>query len=108
MLLAPAAAPVLWAAFVGSVPIAFPLSLLLVNTRTRSHRVTVSVSAFVQGVGYVVAGLFSFGIGLLHDATGSWAGPMIVVLATVVLAVPAILILRRDRFVDDEISADRP
>jgi MFS transporter, CP family, cyanate transporter len=104
MLLAPAAAPVLWAFFIGSVPITFPLSLLLVNTRTRSHRVTVRVSAFVQGIGYVVAGVFSFGVGLLHDATGTWTAPMIVVLATVALAVPAIVILRRGRFVDDEIA----
>jgi len=104
MLLAPAAAPVLWAFFIGSVPITFPLSLLLVNTRTRSHRVTVRVSAFVQGVGYVVAGLFSFCVGLLHDATESWTAPTIVVLATMALAVPAIIILRRHRLVDDEIA----
>jgi CP family cyanate transporter-like MFS transporter len=104
MLLAPAAAPVLWAFFIGSVPITFPLSLLLVNTRTRSHRVTVRVSAFVQGLGYVIAGVFSFGVGLLHDATDTWTAPTIVVLATVALAVPAIVILRRRRFVDDEIA----
>jgi len=104
MLLAPAAAPVLWAFFIGSVPINFPLSLILVNTRTRSHRVTVRVSAFVQGLGYVIAGLFSFGVGLLHDATGTWTAPTIVVLATVGLAVPAIVILRRGHLVDDEIA----
>jgi CP family cyanate transporter-like MFS transporter len=108
MLLAPAAAPLLWGGLIGSVPIAFPLALLLVNTRTRSHRVTVSVSGFVQSLGYVVAGVSSFGIGLLHDATGSWTAPMIVVLGSLVLAVPAIVILRRDRYVDDELSPQPP
>ena len=105
MLVAPAAAPLLWGVLhrVGS-RLPSRSSLLLVNTRTRSHRVTVSVSGFVQSLGYVTAGVSSFGIGLLHDATGSWTAPMIVVLATVVLAVPAIVILRRDRFVDDEIA----
>ena len=57
----------------------------------------------MQGVGYVAAGLFSFGLGLLHDATGRWGPSMVLVLATMVLAVPAIIILRRDRLVDDEI-----
>ncbi len=107
MLLTPASAPFLWAVLIGLVPIAFPLALLLVNTRTRDHRVTVSVSGFVQGVGYVVAGAFALGVGLLHEATGNWQVSIVVLLATMALVVPAVLILRRDRMVDDEI-APRP
>ncbi len=107
MLVAPAVAPILWAVLIGLVPITFPLALLLVNTRTRSHRVTVSVSAFVQGVGYVVAGLFSFGMGLVHDAAGDWAIPTVLLIASTGLAVPAIVILGRRRIVDDEL-ADAP
>lgn len=104
MLLAPASAPFLWAVLIGLIPIAFPLSLLLVNTRTRDHQVTVSVSGFVQGVGYVVAGIFALGVGLLHDATGSWEVPIVLLLATMGLAVPAVWVLRRNRLVDDEIT----
>jgi CP family cyanate transporter-like MFS transporter len=104
MLFAPTAAPILWAVFIGLVPITFPLALLLVNTRTRSHRVTVTVSAFVQGVAYVVAGLFSFAMGLLHDATGDWAIPTMLLIASTGLAVPAIVILGRRRTVDDELA----
>jgi CP family cyanate transporter-like MFS transporter len=107
MLLAPASAPFLWAVLIGLVPIAFPLALLLVNTRTRDHRVTVSVSAFVQGVGYVAAGVFALGVGLLHDVTGDWRVPTIALLATMGLVVPAVLILRRNRSVDDEITRSR-
>jgi CP family cyanate transporter-like MFS transporter len=104
MLLAPAGAPYLWGALIGLAPITFPLSLVLVNSRTRSHRVTVSVSAFVQGVAYVAAGLFALAVGVIHDATGSWVAPIILLLASTGLALPAILILRRGRFVDDEID----
>lgn len=103
MLLAPASAPFLWATLIGLLPISFPLSLVLVNTRTRSHRVTVSVSGFVQGVGYVSAGLFALVVGLLHDATGGWQVSVILLLASMGLVVPAVLVLRRNRFVDDEI-----
>jgi len=105
MLLAPTAAPLLWAVFIGLVAIVFPISLLLVNGRTRNHTVTVSVSGFVQGIAYVTVGVFSFGMGLLHDATGSWTVPLILLLATMALTVPTIVILGRGRFVDDELAA---
>lgn len=103
MLVAPGAAPLLWAGLIGSVPIVFPLALLLVNTRTRDHRVTVSVSAFVQGTAYVTAGIFSLGLGVVHDLTGSWTVPFLVLIGTAALAVPAIAILRHERSVDEEL-----
>lgn len=103
MLLAPASAPFLWAVLIGSVPIVFPLALLLVNTRTRDHRVTVGVSSFVQGLGYFSAGVFALGLGVVHDVTGSWTVPFLVLIATAAFAIPAIAILRRGRFVDDEL-----
>jgi cyanate permease len=65
------------------------------------------VSAFVQGVGYVAAGVFALGVGLLHDVTGDWRVPTIALLATMGLVVPAVLILRRNRSVDDEITRSR-
>ena len=104
MLVAPGAAPLLWAFLIGSVTIVFPLSLLLVNTRTRDPRVTVSVSAFVQGTAYVTAGVFSLGMGVVHDLTGSWTVPLIVLIASAALVLPAIVILRHGRYVDDELG----
>ncbi|MEO8528639.1 MAG: MFS transporter [Pseudolysinimonas sp.] len=104
MLTAPAVAPFLWAALIGLVGILFPLSLLLVNTRTRDHQVTVALSAFVQGIGYLAAGLFAFGMGVLHDATGSWTAGMVALLATALVAIPAIAVLRHRRYVDDELE----
>lgn len=107
MLLAPGFAPVLWAVLLGSVSIVFPLSLLLVNTRTRDHRITVSVSAFAQGLAYLVAGVFSLVLGAVHDATGSWSVVFVVLAATAALTVPAMLILRHGRYVDDELLGHR-
>lgn len=103
MLLAPGAAPLLWAFCIGSISMVFPLALLLVNTRTRDHRVTVSVSAFAQGLAYLTAGIFSLGLGFVHDATGDWTIPFIVLAATALITVPAILVLRRERYIDDEL-----
>jgi CP family cyanate transporter-like MFS transporter len=104
MLTAPAAAPILWGVLIGLVPILFPLALLMVNTRSRDHGVTVALSGFVQGVGYIAAGVFALGMGVLHDTTGSWTAGMIALMLTSAIAVPAILILRRRRIVDDELA----
>jgi CP family cyanate transporter-like MFS transporter len=107
MLVAPAELPYLWAALIGLIPITFPLALVLVNSRTRSQPVTVGLSGFVQGVGYVVAGVFALLVGWLHEVTGGWQVPILVLLATMGIVVPAVLILRHNRIVDDEISSTR-
>ncbi len=104
MLVAPGAAPLLWAFCLGSGSIVFPLALLLVNTRTRDPRVTVSVSAFAQGFAYLTAGVFSLLLGVVHDATGSWTVPFVVLVATAGITVPVILVLRRGRMIDDELG----
>lgn len=104
MLVAPATAPILWALCIGSGSIVFPLALLLVNTRTRDHRVTVSVSAFAQGLAYLTAGVFSLLLGAVHDLTDSWTVPFVVLAATAGIAIPVILVLRRGRMIDDELG----
>jgi CP family cyanate transporter-like MFS transporter len=44
-----------------------------------------SLSAFAQGVGYLIASAGPLTIGLLHDATGGWTVPGLVLLAVCVL-----------------------
>jgi len=78
LLFAPAAAPWLWVALFGLAPLLFPLVLVLLGLRTRTHEGAVALSGFVQSIGYGIAALFPLGIGLLHDATDSWTGPLIV------------------------------
>lgn len=104
MLFAPGAAPWVWAFALGSGSIVFPLALLLVNTRSRDPRVTVAVSAFAQGGAYLTAGLTSLLLGVVHELTGSWTVPFVVLAASAGLAIPAILILRRGHAVDDELG----
>lgn len=103
MIVAPAAAPLLWAVLIGAIPITFPLALVLVTLRSRAQPVTVALSSFVQGLAYIAAGLFALALGALHDLTGGWTASMILLMLTAVLAVPSIAVLRRPRIVDDEI-----
>ena len=75
LLLAPMAAPLLWVALLGLGPSTFPLSLTLINLRTRTPGGSSRLSGFVQGVGYSLSCLGPLLFGWLHEATHGWAWP---------------------------------
>lgn len=102
-LFAPTVAPLLWSVFIGLGPLMFPLTLTLINLRTRSQIGAVALSGFVQGFGYVIGAAGPLVVGLLRDATGGWQVPILFLLGTLVLAVPALIVLGRPRFVEDEV-----
>ena len=90
ILVAPESAPFLWVVILGiGQNASFPLALALIVLRGGTVRGTASLSTLVQTVGYLLAALAPFGIGALHDATGSWTAPLIVLLA---MAVPQALV----------------
>ncbi|CAN5529270.1 MFS transporter [soil metagenome] len=103
-LLAPAAAPLLWAVLVGLGPLMFPLALTLINLRTRTHAGSVALSGFVQGIGYVIGALGPLVVGVLHNASGGWTLPIWFLLSKLVLAVPGLIVLGKKRFVEDEVA----
>jgi MFS transporter, CP family, cyanate transporter len=100
LLLAPAAAPVLWAVLLGTGMGAFPLALVLIGLRALTHEGTAKLSSLAQGVGYLVAATGPFAIGVLHDATGSWTAPLLVLLALLVPQVACGLVAGREGHVD--------
>jgi CP family cyanate transporter-like MFS transporter len=82
LLLAPAAAPVLWAVLFGlGTGAAFPLSMTLVLQRTRDVAQTGRLSASAQSIGYLVAATGPLAVGLLHESTGGWAASLLLLLA---------------------------
>jgi len=101
--LAPAAAPVLWTIFAGLAPASFPLSLALVNLRSRSHEGSAALSGFAQGSGYLVAGLGPIVVAALRESTGSWKVPMFFLLATLVPQVVGGFFICRPRMVEDDV-----
>jgi len=106
LLLAPAAAPVLWVVLYGLGAVLFPLTLALINLRTRTHSGAVALSGFVQGLAYGIGALGPIVIGLVHGSTGSWTIPLLViVVVSVALGTPAVILLARPRFVEDELDA---
>ncbi|UOY00296.1 MFS transporter [Blastococcus sp. PRF04-17] len=90
LLVAPAAAPLLWAVLYGlGTGAAFPLAMTLVLRRTRDVAQTGRLSASAQSIGYLIAASGPLAVGLLHDATDSWT-PALVLLLVAVLAQIAI------------------
>ncbi|MEV8024717.1 MFS transporter [Microbacterium sp. NPDC080220] len=102
LLVAPASAPWLWVALLGILPLLFPLVLTSVGLRTRTHDATVALSSFAQSLGYGVTMLMPTGVGLIHDATGSWTVPLVILLAISLLAVPAGVVIARRKTVEQE------
>lgn len=104
LLLAPATVPWAWALLLGVGGFAFPTALALLTARSRDPRVTAQLSGFTQPVGYLLAAAGPFAVGALHEATGSWTAPLLLLMATAVLLVVAGGVAAAPRFVDDEIA----
>lgn len=81
VLLAPAEAPWLWAFLLGLGGGSFTWTLTMIARRARTTAGTATLSVTTQGFGYILAGIGPFGVGALHDATGSWTAPLIALIA---------------------------
>jgi CP family cyanate transporter-like MFS transporter len=100
LLLAPEAAPILWAVLWGAgTGASFPLAMTLVLVRSRDVAQTGRVSAVAQSVGYLLAATGPLAIGLLHEATGGWTAGLLLLLAVVVVQVVVGLLAARPRLV---------
>jgi CP family cyanate transporter-like MFS transporter len=86
LMVAPAAAPVLWTLLYGlGTGVAFPLAMTLVLLRTRDVAQTGRLSAAAQSTGYLLAATGPLSVGLLHDLTDGW-GPGLVLLLVLTIA----------------------
>lgn len=88
LLLAPMAAPLLWVALLGIGPSTFPLSLTLINLRTRTPAGSSALSGFMQGVGYSLSCAGPLLVGWLHELSHGWRWPF----AFLLLCVAVLLI----------------
>jgi CP family cyanate transporter-like MFS transporter len=98
ILLAPMAAPYLWVVLIGiGHGSCFALGLNLFVLRT--HRVvdTARVSAMAQSAGYTICAFGPLLVGLLHEATGSWTPPLVLLLVLLVPQVVCGALAGRDR-----------
>lgn len=100
--------PWLWAAALGIGTTTFPFILTLISMRARTPSGTAALSGFTQSAGYLIAAVGPFGVGAVHDATGSWTVPLLGLLA---LAVPQYvlgLLASRPAYLEDELDRAGP
>jgi CP family cyanate transporter-like MFS transporter len=62
----------------------FPLVTVMIGRSGGTTAETTALSTVAQSVGYLLATLGPFGMGLLHSATGTWTLPLILLLAVAV------------------------
>ncbi|WP_232548759.1 MFS transporter [Propioniciclava soli] len=104
ILYAPTTVPWLWAVSLGLSGAAFPMALALVTARSRDPHVTARLSAFGQSIGYALAALGPFAVGVIHGRTGSWTLPLWLLIGSAVVMVAAGLVASAPGDVDDDLS----
>ena len=104
LLIAPAPLTVIWVLLIGLGPILFPVCLVLINIRTRTHTGSVALSGFAQGIGYTIGALGPLLVGVLHDASGGWTLPLSFLLATSFVAIVGAVVLSRPGLVEDQLA----
>jgi len=70
------------AALLGAGNGAFPLAVTLIGLRSRRPEVTARLSALVQSGGYLLAVVGPLLVGVLHQGSGGWRVPLLVLLGT--------------------------
>ncbi|MCD9153565.1 hypothetical protein [Aeromicrobium duanguangcaii] len=75
--------------------------LLALNLRVAVASLGVVLPELRQDLGYLVAGLGPFGVGALHDATGSWTAPLVALIASSAVIAAAGVVVSRPRMLED-------
>lgn len=101
LMIAPAGAWV-WVVIVSIGTLLFPLALTLINLRTRTHEASTALSGFVQGVGYALAAIGPLAVAVVHETSGSWTPPLVLLIASASVVLLSAAVLARGRFVEDE------
>jgi CP family cyanate transporter-like MFS transporter len=77
---------------------------VLINLRSRTQQGSVALSGFVQGFGYAIAAAIPLLVGVLHDLSGGWTLPMLMVLIVTAACIGPAIALRRPKFIEDELA----
>jgi CP family cyanate transporter-like MFS transporter len=107
--LAPAALAWLWAVLLGISQAAFPLALTMIGLRGRSTAEVAHLSAFAQGIGYLIATPCPLLVGVLYQHSHGWHAPL-AFMATLLIpqTVAGILAGRRRSSSDAPVPHTRP
>ncbi|MDR7300687.1 CP family cyanate transporter-like MFS transporter [Haloactinomyces albus] len=106
LLLAPMAAPVMWALLIGTGMSAFPLALTFISLRTSNAADTGQLSAMAQSIGYLIASSGPFLFGMLHTLTSGWTASLTVILGILALQGTVGIFAGRPRTVGEQAARE--
>ena len=102
LLWSPGSATFVWVVLVGLGPATFPMSLTLINLRTRTPAGSAALSGFSQGVGYTIACAGPLLFGLFHSLTGGWVFSLGFLACGVVVLLVGAAVACRPRMLEDD------
>ncbi|WP_372339647.1 CynX/NimT family MFS transporter [Nocardiopsis sp. CC223A] len=94
-----------WTTLIGIGMGSFIYALTSFALRTRTGEGTAALSATSQSLGYLMGGAGPFLFGLLHELTGGWHAPLLLVLVLVLGNIAAGWLLGRPRYLEDALAA---
>ncbi|MEV7010415.1 MFS transporter [Streptosporangium sp. NPDC051022] len=100
--LAPVSLAWAFAVMVGIGMGSFPLALTMLALRTRTPEATAALSAFGQSAGYLIAGAGPLVVGVMHEASGGWTLPFLLLFAVVGVQFATGWYAGQARFLEDE------
>jgi CP family cyanate transporter-like MFS transporter len=82
----------------------FPIVLTLIGLRAHTADGTAALSGFTQSLGYLIAAVGPFAIGLLYDATDGWTAPLWLLLVLVLPLLAACAYVARPAYLEDQLG----
>lgn len=104
-LVAPTNGTWVWGTVLGFGGLLFPLSLVLINLRSRTTATSMTVSGFAQVGAYLFAGVGPVVVGIMHQIQGNWTGVLVFLIIVTIPAIVGGIVLSRNRMIDDELAA---
>jgi len=105
LLLDPVGLAIPAAVLVGTGASVFPLVLTLIGLRSATPAGTAALSGFTQSCGYLVAAGGPFAVGLVHDATGGWTAPLLLLGGLLVPLVASAWYASRATSLEEQVAA---
>ena len=95
----------IWVVLAGVGATLLSVGVTLVNLRTSTEEGAGQLSGFMQGFGYLIAGIGPILVGYLYAATGGWVAPCVFLASLGVVAAAAGVIAVRPVSIEDDLAS---
>lgn len=93
----------LWSVLIGLGGGYFTFALFIVNVRSRTHAGVLALSAFMQSLAYLIAGIGVTTIGVIHGDSRNWTWVIVVMIGMCVVQQWAALICVQPWYIEDHL-----